>query len=338
MGLFEKLTAKAKSSRQRIVLPEGTEPRTLTAAARIIAEGIADIILIGKPEEIKAKAEELKLTNIENATIVDPTDEKVIDRYAPLFFELRKSKGISMEQARKTTADPLYLGCLMIKNGDADGQVAGALNTTGNVLRAAFHVIKTMPGINVVSGAFVMVLPEGSAFGTNGLLIFADCAVIPDPTAAELAQIAVSSAQTARDIAGMDPRVAILSFSTKGSAKHEKVDKVIEATKIAKEMAPFLALDGELQADAALVPSVGKSKAPDSPIAGTANVLVFPNLEVGNIAYKLCQRLGGVEAVGPVLQGLAAPVNDLSRGCFPEDIYKTIIITCNQAIGLKENK
>jgi phosphate acetyltransferase len=338
MGLFEKLTAKAKSSRQRIVLPEGTEPRTLTAAARIIAEGIADIILIGKPEEIKAKAEELKLTNIENATIVDPTDEKVIDRYAPLFFELRKSKGISMEQARKTTADPLYLGCLMIKNGDADGQVAGALNTTGNVLRAAFQVIKTMPGINVVSGAFVMVLPEGSAFGTNGLLIFADCAVIPDPTAAELAQIAVSSAQTARDIAGMDPRVAILSFSTKGSAKHEKVDKVIEATKIAKEMAPFLALDGELQADAALVPSVGKSKAPDSPIAGTANVLVFPNLEVGNIAYKLCQRLGGVEAVGPVLQGLAAPVNDLSRGCFPEDIYKTIIITCNQAIGLKENK
>ncbi|MCI9171633.1 phosphate acetyltransferase [uncultured Duncaniella sp.] len=338
MGLFEKLTAKAKSSRQRIVLPEGTEPRTLTAAARIIAEGIADIILIGKPEEIKAKAEELKLTNIENATIVDPTDEQVIDRYAPLFFELRKSKGISMEQARKTTADPLYLGCLMIKNGDADGQVAGALNTTGNVLRAAFQVIKTMPGINVVSGAFVMVLPEGSAFGTNGLLIFADCAVIPDPTAAELAQIAVSSAQTARDIAGMDPRVAILSFSTKGSAKHEKVDKVIEATKIAKEMAPFLALDGELQADAALVPSVGKSKAPDSPIAGTANVLVFPNLEVGNIAYKLCQRLGGVEAVGPVLQGLAAPVNDLSRGCFPEDIYKTIIITCNQAIGLKENK
>lgn len=338
MGLFEKLTAKAKSSRQRIVLPEGTEPRTLTAAARIIAEGIADIILIGKPEEIKAKAEELKLTNIENATIVDPTDEQVIDRYAPLFFELRKSKGISMEQARKTTVDPLYLGCLMIKNGDADGQVAGALNTTGNVLRAAFQVIKTMPGINVVSGAFVMVLPEGSAFGTNGLLIFADCAVIPDPTAAELAQIAVSSAQTARDIAGMDPRVAILSFSTKGSAKHEKVDKVIEATKIAKEMAPFLALDGELQADAALVPSVGKSKAPDSPIAGTANVLVFPNLEVGNIAYKLCQRLGGVEAVGPVLQGLAAPVNDLSRGCFPEDIYKTIIITCNQAIGLKENK
>lgn len=337
MGLFEKLTAKAKSSRQRIVLPEGTEPRTLTAAARIIAEGIADVILIGDPAEITAKANELKLTNIEKAILVDPNDEKVLDKYAPLFYELRKSKGISMEDARKTASNPLYLGCLMIKNGDADGQVAGALNTTGNVLRAAFQVIKTKPGINVVSGAFVMVLPEGSAYGTNGLLIFADCAVIPDPTAAELAQIAVSAAQTARDIAGMEPRVAILSFSTKGSAKHEKVDKVIEATKIAKEMAPTLPLDGELQADAALVPSVGSSKAPNSDIAGRANVLVFPNLEVGNIAYKLVQRLGGVEAVGPVLQGLAAPVNDLSRGCSPDDIYKTIIITCNQAIGLKGN-
>ncbi len=335
MGLFEILTAKAKSSRQRIVLPEGTEPRTLTAAARIIAEGIADVILIGDPAEINAKANELKLTNIEKATLIDPNDEKVLDKYAPLFFELRKSKGITMEEARKTASNPLYLGCLMIKNGDADGQVAGALNTTGNVLRAAFQVIKTKPGINVVSGAFVMVLPEGSAYGTNGLLIFADCAVIPDPTAAELAQIAVSAAQTARDIAGMEPRVAILSFSTKGSAKHEKVDKVIEATKIAKEMAPTLPLDGELQADAALVPSVGSSKAPNSDIAGRANVLVFPNLEVGNIAYKLVQRLGGVEAVGPVLQGLAAPVNDLSRGCSPDDIYKTIIITCNQAIGLK---
>ena len=335
MGLFEKLTAKAKSSRQRIVLPEGTEPRTLTAAARIIAEGIAEVILIGDPAEINAKANELKLTNIEKATLIDPNDEKVLDKYAPLFFELRKSKGITMEEARKTASNPLYLGCLMIKNGDADGQVAGALNTTGNVLRAAFQVIKTKPGINVVSGAFVMVLPEGSAYGTNGLLIFADCAVIPDPTAAELAQIAVSAAQTARDIAGMEPRVAILSFSTKGSAKHEKVDKVIEATKIAKEMAPTLPLDGELQADAALVPSVGSSKAPNSDIAGRANVLVFPNLEVGNIAYKLVQRLGGVEAVGPVLQGLAAPVNDLSRGCSPDDIYKTIIITCNQAIDLK---
>jgi len=260
----------------------------------------------------------------------------VIDKYAPLFYDLRKSKGITMDEARLTTANPLYLGCLMVKAGDADGQVAGAMNTTGNVLRAAFQVIKTMPGISVVSGAFVMLLPKGSKYGTNDILIFADCAVVPDPTAPELAQIAVSSAKTARDIAGIEPRVAILSFSTKGSAKSEKVDKVIEATELAHQLDPNLILDGELQADAAIVPSVATAKAPNSPLSGRANVLVFPNLEVGNIAYKLVQRLGGVQAVGPVLQGLAAPVNDLSRGCFPEDIYKTIIITCNQAIGLKK--
>jgi len=336
MELIEKMTARAKAHPQRIVLPEGTEPRTLSAADRIIAEGLAEIVLIGDPADILALAKELKLENIGKATIVTPADEAVIDRYAPLFYELRKKKGITMEEARLTTANALYLGCLMVKAGDADGQVAGAMNTTGNVLRAAFQVIKTQPGIDVVSGAFLMLLPEGLNFGTDGILIFADCAVVPDTTAAELAQIAVSAAQTARDIAGIEPRVAILSFSTKGSAKHDRVSKVIEATEIAKSMAPDLIIDGELQADAAIVPGVAHTKAPNSPLNGRANVLVFPSLEVGNISYKLVQRLGGVQAVGPVLQGLAAPVNDLSRGCFPEDIYKTIIMTANQAIGLKE--
>ena len=332
MQLFERLKLRDKGSVKRIVLPEGTEERNLKAADMIIADGLAKIILLGNPEEVNAKAKALGLANIGNATIIDPTDNTNIDKYAPLFFELRKSKGISMDDARRYTANELYFGCLMVKAGDADGMVSGAIHTTGDVLRAAVQVIKTRPGINTVSGAFIMLLPEDSPYGENGLMVFADCAVVPDPDAAQLAQIAVCTAETAREIAGIDPHVAILSFSTKGSAKHERVDKVIEATRIAREMAPSLHLDGELQTDAAIVPEVAKLKAPHSDVAGKANVLIFPSLEVGNIAYKLVQRLAGAEAVGPLLQGLAAPVSDLSRGCSAEDIYKTIIMTASQAI------
>jgi phosphate acetyltransferase len=332
MSLFARLTARAKDNPRKIVLPEGDETRNLTAADNILADGVAEIILIGNPVEIKAKAQELGLNNIDKATIVDPTSPDVLDRYAPLLYELRKKKGMTEEEARKKTADILYLGALMVKAGDADGMVSGAIHSTGDVLRAAFQVIKTAPGIQTVSGAFLMLLPQDSPYGENGILVFADCAVVPDPDASQLAQIAVCSAETARIVAGIEPRVAMLTFSTKGSAKHERVDKVIEAAKIAHEMAPDLKLDGELQADAAMVAAVGSLKAPQSEIAGKANVLVFPSLEVGNIAYKLVQRLAGVEAVGPLLQGLAAPVSDLSRGCSASDIYKTIVMTANQSI------
>ena len=337
MDLFKNLKATAIANKQRIVLPESTEPRTLTAADQVIAEGIADVILIGEPKEIMAKANELNLTHIGEARIVNPNDDDAIQKYAELFYELRKAKGITMEDAKKKAKDPLYLGCLLVKSGEADGQVAGAANSTGNVLRAAFQVIKTAPGISAVSGAFIMQLPEGSPYGNNGIFVFADCAAIPAPTASELAQIAVSANRTAKQLACIpEPKVAMLSFSTKGSAKHDNVTKVIEATRMAKELDPTIDIDGELQADAAIVPSVGASKAPGSNIAGKANVLVFPNLETGNIAYKLVQRLAGAVAAGPIMQGLAAPVNDLSRGCFPEDIVKTIIMTCNQAIDAKK--
>lgn len=337
MDLMNQMIARAKGNKQRIVLAEGTEERTMRAADKLIADGVADIILIGNPAEILAFAAENNLTHLPNATIVDPINNEKKEVYANLLFELRKSKGMTIEQAAKLAQDPLFLACLMIKNGDADGEVAGAANTTGDVLRPAFQIVKTAPGISVVSGAFLMFMPNKS-FGDNGIMVFADCAVMPNPTAAELAQIAVSTARTTQSLVGVEPRVAMLSFSTKGSAKHEMVDKVVEATKLAKEMAPDLQIDGELQADAAIVASVAASKAPDSEVAGKANVLVFPSLEVGNIAYKLVQRLAGAEAVGPVLQGIAAPINDLSRGCSVDDIYKLVAITAIQAIGIKEQK
>lgn len=335
MTLFERLTAKAQQHLQKLVLPENTEPRTVRAADYILGIGAAEVIFIGKKEDTMVIARERNLQNIEKATWVDPADEAVVEPYAQLFAELRKKKGISIEDARKQACNPLYLGCLMIKAGHADCMVAGALAPTSHVLRAAFQVLKTKPGISVVSGAFIMLLPEHLHYGTDHMLIFADCAVVPDPTAAELAQIAISTAATARNIAGFEPRVAMLSFSTKGSASHERIDKVIEAVKMVHEIDPSLPCDGELQSDAAIVPEIGAKKAPGSEIAGHANTLIFPSLEVGNIAYKLVQRLAGAGAVGPILQGLAAPVNDLSRGATVEDIQNTIIVTCNQAIGEK---
>ena len=337
MNLIDQIIARAKADKQRIVLPEGTEKRTLQAADQLAHDGVAEIILLGNPQEINVLASQLELKNIGKTTIIDPKNHDKKQTYTDLLVELRQSKGMTPEKAAVLVEDPLYLACLMIKNGDADGEIAGAQNTTGDVLRPALQIIKTSPGVSVVSGAFVM-FTQTPQYGENGTLIFADCAVMPNPNAQELASIAIASAQTARALVGVEPRVAMLSFSTKGSAQHEMVDKVAEATRIAKEIEPTLLIDGELQADAALVPAVGASKAPGSEIAGKANVLVFPTLEAGNIGYKLVQRLGNAEAVGPILQGMAAPVNDLSRGCSVDDIYKMVAIAANQAIAAKSKK
>ena len=334
MSLIEQLIQRAKADKQRIVLPEGTEERTLKAANQILTDGVADLILLGNVEEIQEKAREWGLGNVSKATLIDPQNSEKSEEYAQMLFELRKKKGMTLEEARKKVTDPLYYGCMIIKSGDADGQLAGARNTTGDVLRPALQIIKTAPGITCVSGAMLL-LTHAPECGDNGVLVMGDVAVTPVPDANQLAQIAICTARTAKAVAGIEPRVAMLSFSTHGSAKHEVVDKVVEATRIAHEMDPELLLDGELQADAALVPSVGASKAPGSPIAGKANVLVVPSLEVGNIGYKLVQRLGHATAVGPILQGIARPVNDLSRGCSIDDVYKMIAITANQAIAAK---
>lgn len=335
MALIEQLVAKAKSNKQRIVLPEGTEERTLKAADRVLAEGIADLILLGDPEEIKELATQHNLQHIAKATLIDPRNHAKKEEYAQLLAQLRAKKGVTIESARSIVENPLYLGSLIIKSGDADGQLAGARNTTGDVLRPALQIIKTQPGITCVSGAMILIT-QAHEYGSDGVVVMGDVAVTPVPDANQLAQIAVCSADTARAVAGVEPRVAMLSFSTYGSAKHEDVDKVVEALHLAKEMRPNLMIDGELQADAALVPKVGKLKAPTSPVAGQANVLVVPRLEVGNIGYKLVERLGHAEAIGPILQGIARPVNDLSRGCCVEDIYKMIAITAVQAIAAKE--
>ena len=335
MNLLEHIVARAKSDKQRIVLPEATEERTLRAADRVLADDIANLILIGNPDEISELAAKWDLHNIGKATIVDPENNPKSEEYAALLAELRKKKGMTIEQARELVKNPLYLGCMIIKTEGADGQISGALSTTGDTLRPALQIIKCAPGVSCVSGAMLLLTHEPQ-YGDDGIIVMGDVAVTPVPTAEQLAQIAVCTAQTARSVAGIqDPRVAMLSFSTKGSAKHEVVDKVVEATRLAHELAPELKLDGELQADSALVPAVGEKKAPGSPIAGHANVLVVPCLEVGNISYKLVQRLGDALAIGPILQGIARPVNDLSRGCSVDDIYYMVAITACQAMDAK---
>lgn len=327
--LLKQIKEKAHKLQNRIVLPEGTELRTLKAAEIVLREKLAKIILLGNPDKIKDITEKEGI-NVSGAEIINPLESSKRLLYAEMMVEIRKNKGLTIEEALKLLDDPLFFGPMMIKAGDADGELAGAINSTGDVLRPAFQFIKTLPGVSVVSGAFFLLF-ENKTIGENGILVFADCAVMPQPNENELAEIAVATARTAKHIANIEPRVAMLSFSTKGSAKHDLVDKVVNATKIAQEMAPDLMIDGEMQLDAALVPEVGQLKAPGSKVAGRANVLVFPGLESGNIGYKLVQRLAGAEAIGPILQGMAAPINDLSRGCSVNDIVTMIAVTANQA-------
>ena len=327
MAIIDKIKAKAKADLKHIVLPEGEEVRNVQAAVMIRDQGLAKLTLLGDPAKVKEVSGGADLTDIE---IVNPADSDKLALYAATLYDLRKAKGMTEEEAAQKVTDPMYYGIMMVKLGDADGLVSGAIHSTGDMLRPALQIIKSKPGMKTVSSCFLMELPDKS-FGDDGVMIFSDCGVNIDPDAEQLANIALGAADSARSLAGMEPRVAMLSFSTKGSAKHDDVTKVQEATRIAHEMAPELELDGELQLDAALVEKVGQLKAPGSKVAGHANTLVFPDLGAGNIGYKLVQRLAGAEAYGPILQGIAKPCNDLSRGCSAEDIVATVAITACQA-------
>ena len=330
-SFLEKICEKARSDKKTIVLPESTDIRTIKATEEILKKGIANVVLVGNEQKIKELAGEL---DISGARIVDPETSDSFQDYAESFYEMRKKKGISMENASETMKNPLYYGVMMVKKGEADGMVAGAINSTANTLRPALQILKTAPGTKLVSAFFVMVVPN-CEFGDNGTFIFSDCGLNENPDADQLSEIALASAQSFKSFIGKEPKVAMLSYSSYGSAKSELVEKVQLATKLAKEKNSSLLLDGELQLDAAIVPSVAKQKAPASNVAGQANVLIFPDLNAGNIGYKLVQRLANAEAYGPITQGIAKPVNDLSRGCSAEDIVGVVAITCVQAQNLE---